>query len=313
VSLACHSLYGVVGALAAVDIDGVTVRTIVQRLAEILLIIAAALLLSRIGARIARRSVRGLVARSVRGDQASPRATVRAETLAGVSASFIRIWIWSVAALTAFDQVGVNLGPLLAGASIVGVALGFGAQTLVRDFLSGFFVLAEDQFGVGDSVTVADITGTVEEVNLRVTRIRSFDGTIWFVPNGEIRKVGNSAKDWARAVVDVAIPSEADPALAMAAIADEISHLRDEEAWANCLLETPEVLGVETTATDSVTIRVAAKTQPTERTKVAREIRARVGNRLRREGIIPLRQPDADMQEHVEEAPAGADAPGQGP
>jgi small-conductance mechanosensitive channel len=279
----------------------------------VLLILVAALILSRMAARIARRSVKGVVARSVRGEQMSNRTTVRAETLAGVAASFIRVSIWTIAVLMALDKVGLNLGPLLAGASIVGVAVGFGAQSLVRDFLSGFFVLAEDQFGVGDSVTVAEVSGTVEEVNLRITRVRAFDGTIWFIPNGEIRKVGNSAKEWARAVVDVVIPSGADLALALAAIADEVSRLPDDEEWGNCLLEAPEVLGVETTATDSLTIRVAAKTQPTERTKVAREIRARVGNRLRREGIIPLRQPDADMQEHVEEAPAGADAPGQGP
>ena len=300
------SLSQLFGGLAAIDFDGDGLGDLIQRAAEILVIVAAALVLSRIGARIARRSVRGLVARSVRGDQASARASVRAETLAGVTASFVRVWVWSVAALTALDKVGVNLGPLLAGASIVGVALGFGAQSLVRDFLSGFFVLAEDQFGVGDSVTIADITGTVEELNLRVTRIRAFDGTIWFVPNGEIRKVGNSAKEWARAVVDVVIPSGADLAVALAVIGDAVSHLADDEEWANCLLEPPEVLGVETTATDSFTVRVAAKTQPTERTRVAREIRARVGDRLRQEGIIPLREPEAGTDG---KAPAPADAP----
>ena len=299
-------LYRLFRKLGLSDFGADTARVLIGRPLEILLILGAALVLSRIAARLARRSVRGLVARSVRGDSASTRATVRAETLAGVTASFIRVSIWTVAVLMALDKVGVNLGPLLAGASIVGVALGFGAQSLVRDFLSGFFVLAEDQFGVGDSITVADISGTVEEVNLRVTRVRTFDGTVWFVPNGEIRKVGNSAKEWARAVVDVAVPAGADIAAVMAAIADEVSHMPEDEEWAGCFLEPPEVLGVETTATDCFTIRVAAKTQPTERTKVAREIRARVGKRLRREGVLPLREPATE--EETAEA-AASDAP----
>ena len=287
-----------------------TARFLIESVVPILLILAAATILSRIAARVARRSVRGVVARSVRGDQASsPRATVRAETLAGVSASFVRISIWTVAALMVLDKVGVNLGPLLAGASIVGVALGFGAQSLVRDFLSGFFVLAEDQYGVGDQVTVADVTGTVEEVNLRVTRVRAFDGTIWFVPNGEIRKVGNAAKEWARAVVDVAIPVGADLSAALTALTDEVSRLHQDPDWAGSLLEPPEVLGVETAATDSFTIRVAAKTQPPERTRVAREIRGRMGKRLREEGIVPLRTTETSEQGKAPSSGSGEEEP----
>ena len=295
-------LYRLFRKLGLSDFGADTARVLIGRPLEILLIVAGALFLGRVAARLVRRSVRGLVARSVRGEQTA-RSTVRAETLAGVSASFVRVAIWTMGFLMALDKLGVNLGPLLAGASIVGVALGFGAQSLVRDFLSGFFVLAEDQFGVGDSVQLADVTGTVEEVNLRVTRVRTFDGTVWFVPNGEIRKVGNSAKEWARAVVDMVIPSAVDMGAAMAAIADELSHLSDDEEWGNRLLEPPEVLGVETTATDSFTLRVAVKTQPTERAKVAREIRARLGKRLRREGIVPLSETETAPREETEPAP----------
>src|SRR5207302_1413685 len=129
--------------------------------------------------------------------------------------------------------------------SIVGVAVGFGAQSLVKDFVSGFFVLAEDQFGVGDSITVLDVTGIVEEVNLRVTRLRGMDGTVWFIPNGEIRKVGNSAKDWSRAIIDVAIPASADLDAAIAAISDEAAGLAREPALAEAFLDAPEVLGLE--------------------------------------------------------------------
>jgi small-conductance mechanosensitive channel len=283
-------LYRLFRKIGLSDFGADTARVLVQRPFQILLILVAALILSRIGARLARRSVKGLVARSVR-DQDSPRANVRADTLAGVCASMVRLAVWTVAILMALDKVGVNLGPLLAGASIVGVAVGFGAQSLVRDFLSGFFVLAEDQFGVGDVVTVADVNGTVEEVNLRVTRVRTFDGTVWFVPNGEIRKVGNSAKEWARAIVDVPVPSSADLTAAMAAIADEVARLADDEEWAGSLLEAPQVLGVEATETDKLSIRVAVKTEPGARVRVARELRARVSQRLRREGMLPLREP----------------------
>ena len=122
----------------------------------------------------------------------------RAQTLGSVTASVIRIVVWTLAALFILGEVGLNLGPLIAGASIVGVALGFGAQTLVKDFLAGFFILAEDQYGVGDEVSIggesASTTGVVEELSLRVTRLRGADGTVWFVPNGEIRRVGNRSR-----------------------------------------------------------------------------------------------------------------------
>jgi small conductance mechanosensitive channel len=108
-------------------------------------------------------------------------------------ASFVRAAVWGVALLVVFDQLGINLAPLLAGAGIVGLALGFGAQALVRDVIAGLFILVEDQYGVGDVIDLGDVGGEVEEVNLRVTRLRAPDGKVWFVPNGEIRKVGNAS------------------------------------------------------------------------------------------------------------------------
>jgi small-conductance mechanosensitive channel len=201
--------------------------------------------------------------------------------------------VWSVAVLLVLDKVGINLGPLLAGASIVGVALGFGAQSLVKDFLSGFFILAEDQFGVGDVITVSDTTGTVEEVNLRITRLRGADGTVWFVPNGEIRKVGNSAKDWSKALVDIVVPEDADIAATTAAMEAEAARLKDDPAWADALVEAPEVLGVEAVGTDGVTLRVAATTDPGHRARVARELRGRIMTRLRADGVLTVREPAA--------------------
>jgi len=253
----------------------------------ILLVVVGAFVVSQLGSRAARRSVQSLVARSTLPGAAA-RSTGRARTLGGVAASMVRIVVWSVAALLVLDQLGINLGPLLAGASIVGVALGFGAQSLVRDFLSGFFILAEDQYGVGDVITISDTTGTVEEVNLRITRMRSTDGTVWFVPNGEIRKVGNADKEWSRAIVDILVPLGADVAAACAAIGRELDDLGADAEWSASVLEPPEVLGVEAMGPDGTTVRVAAKTDPAARARVARELRARILTRLRTDGVVPV-------------------------
>jgi small conductance mechanosensitive channel len=253
--------------------------------AKIALVLVLALVFLRLGTRLVDRSIRSLGNRSPLRDT-SPRAEQRAETLAGVATSMVKIVVWTVALLLILEEVGLNLGPLLAGASIVGVALGFGAQSLVKDFLSGFFILVEDQYAVGDTITIADTTGTVEEINLRMTRIRATDGTVWFVPNGEIRKVGNSAKDYGRSIVDVIIPNKADLTAATAAIAEEAAALAEDPAWASDVLEPPEVLGIETVAADNVTLRVSTKTTPARRAPLARELRARVARRLQRDGIV---------------------------
>ena len=251
----------------------------------ILLIVMLAMLVSRLGSRFAARSIRSIGARSPLRE-ATPRSEQRTETLAGVAVSLIRIIVWTMGGLLIVGVLGVNLGPFLAGASIVGVAVGFGAQSLVKDFLSGFFILVEDQYAVGDVITIADQTGTVEEINLRVTRIRATDGTVWFVPNGEIRKVGNSAKEWARSIVDVIVPNKADLAAATTAVAEEAAALAQDPAWLEAVLEAPEVLGVESLGAENVTLRVSTKTTPSHRAPFAREMRSRITRRLQRDGMV---------------------------
>lgn len=260
------------------------------RSAKIALVVALALVFLRLGTRLVDRSVRSIGSRSPLRE-ASPRLEQRAETLAGVAKSMVRIVVWSVAVLLVLEEFGLNLGPLIAGASIVGVAVGFGAQSLVKDFFSGFFILVEDQYAVGDVITIADQSGTVEEINLRVTRIRATDGTVWFVPNGEIRKVGNSAKEWAKSIVDVLIPNKADLAAATAVIAEEAAALAGEEKWRECVLEEPEVLGVESLGAENVTLRVSTKTAPAQRAAFAREMRSRISGRLQREGLVATEPP----------------------
>jgi len=268
-----------------------TAQFLLDRPLKILFILLVAAVLSRLLGRLARRGVEAMAGITpVR--RASPRADQRARTLAAVTGSVVRIIVWTVAALTVLGVLGISLGPLIAGASIVGVALGFGAQALVRDFLSGFFILVEDQYGVGDRVNVSGAKGTVEEVTLRVTRMRGDDGAVWFVPNGEIRKVANATMGWQRATVDILLPLEADFDRALSVMAQECEAMADDPAWAADIVERPEVLGVEAMSADGLTIRLTARTEPQRQDAFARALRARVASRLKAEGI-PLAKPPA--------------------
>jgi small conductance mechanosensitive channel len=251
---------------------------------KIALILAAAIVLGRIASRTARRFVQGVHRRSPLLT-ASPRAAQRAATVGDVFASLLRGAILSVALLIALGQLGVDLAPLIAGAGIAGIALGFGAQSLVKDFLAGMFVLLEDQYGVGDTVTLADTTGTVEDVTLRITRLRAVDGTVWYVPNGEVRKVGNSSMDWNRAIVDVLVPYDADLDKVRAAATQAAADLAADPEWRDDLIDAPEYWGVHATTADGRTVRLVAKAAPRRQAAVARELRGRITERFRTEGV----------------------------
>ena len=173
----------------------------------------------------------------------------------------------------------------MAGAGIAGVAIAFGAQTLIKDYLSGLFILLEDQYSVGDVITLGTATGTVEDVNLRVTRLRASDGTVWFVPNGEVRSVGNQSMEWSRAIVDVTVAYDNDIASVLAALTAEVVPIATEPRWSAFILEPPEVQGVQSMGTDGVTIRIVAKTAPRKQWEVARELRGRIADRMRRDGV----------------------------
>jgi small conductance mechanosensitive channel len=263
---------------------GRTVEFLLDRPLKIVFILLVSAIVARILGRLARRTVEALAgAPPLR--RTSGRADQRIRTLAGVSGSVVRVLVWTVATLIALDQLGLNLGPLIAGASIVGVALGFGAQSLVRDFLSGFFILVEDQYGVGDRVTVAGSEGTVEDVNLRVTRLRAPDGAVWFVPNGEIRKVANTTLGWSRALVDIALAPDADVLKALDVLREEVVAAADDPAIKDTMVEAPQVLGVEEVTFEAITVRVMARAEPRREAEVARLLRARLVARLRGEGF----------------------------
>ncbi len=188
--------------------------------------------------------------------------------------------IFGVTGAIILGDLGVNLAPILASAGVVGIAVGFGAQNLVSDFLAGAFMLLEDQYGVGDIITVADVTGTVEAVSLRVTTIRDVSGVVWYIRNGTITKTGNQAQGWARAVVDFPVPYQKDvPRVRQAMTASAVRMWR-EPRWNEAILEQPEVWGVQDVSADTVTLRVAARTAPLRQWEVARELRERLKEAL---------------------------------
>ena len=177
-------------------------------------------------------------------------------------------------------EIGFQLGPFIAGAGIVGVALGFGAQNLVKDFLSGIFMILEDQYGVGDVIDLGEVTGTVESVGLRVTRLRDVNGTVWYVRNGEVLRVGNRSQGYAQVVVDLPVPYGADLTAVGAAMKSAADGLAAEPPWAEAVLEEPELLGVEQIGDDRVVLRLTVKVRPADQWQLAPELRRRIADRL---------------------------------
>jgi moderate conductance mechanosensitive channel len=279
----CSTVYRVTGDAHAADVADALAKPI-----RILMV----LLLAWISVRVARRLVNRLVKHlsggvekvaSMRGVAfvdtgpiPQARRTQRAETIGAVLRSIVTIVIWSIAVLTILEALGVNLAPLIAGAGIVGVALGFGAQSLVRDFLSGLFMLLEDQYGVGDVIDTGVASGTVEGVSLRTTRLRDVNGVVWHVPNGAIVRVGNESQQWSRAVVDVEVAYQADLAAATDVISQVAEELGRDPTFSTLILAAPNVLGVESLGPGRVVIRVVVRTRPQEQWRVARELRLRV-------------------------------------
>ena len=213
------------------------------------------------------------------------RAASRAKTIGSVLRSLSTAVVYSIAALMVLGELGLDLGPLVAGAGIAGVALGFGAQSLVKDFLTGMFMLMEDQYGVGDIIDAGEAKGTVEAVGLRTTRLRDVEGTVWYIPNGQINRIGNKSQEWARALLDVSVEYDTDLRQAEAIIKDVADSMWHDPEWSVRLLEEPEIWGVENLGVNGVDIRLGLKTRPAEQFKVMRELRTRLKERFDQEGI----------------------------
>jgi len=215
----------------------------------------------------------------------SLRAASRAETIGQVLRSLSTAVISSFAAVYVVAELGLELGPLIAGAGVVGVALGFGAQSLVKDFLSGLFMLVEDQYGVGDVIDCGEAVGTVEAVSLRTTRLRDVYGTVWHVPNGEIRRIGNKSQQWARAVLDIVVAHGTDVERAQALLQEVADRVCATESLADDVLEPPEVWGVEQLGPEGIALRLVVKSRPGEQWTLMRALRVAIQEAFVAEGI----------------------------
>ncbi|MGH3207764.1 MAG: mechanosensitive ion channel family protein [Trebonia sp.] len=213
----------------------------------------------------------------------------RVRALGAILRSAASVTIFSIAGFVVLGDLGINLAPLLASAGVVGVAIGFGAQNLVRDYLSGIFMLVEDQYGVGDVITVGDATGTVENVTLRLTRVRDVNGIVWHIRNGAIETVGNESQGWARAVIDFPVPFESDLVTIRNVLQETGDTMWNEPIWRAVMLEAPEVWGAQELTRDEVVMRIVAKTAPLRQWEVEREMRARVKAALHRAGTYPAK------------------------
>ena len=251
------------------------IQLVLRVLFVLLLAIAFRLAAGRVIRRITSRAAstdNGGKAHSLLGERRQQRASALGSVLSNVAT----MTIFTITLFIILGDLGLNLAPVLASAGVIGIAVGFGAQNLVQDFLAGIFMLLEDQYGVGDVVSIDQVSGTVEAVTLRITRIRDVNGVIWHIRNGTISKSGNESHGWARAVVDIPLPykldiTEARPLMEEAAVA-----MWHDDAWSNVILERPEVWGVQQVTSEAVLMRVIARTAPLRQWEVGRELRERL-------------------------------------
>src|SRR3954470_3009190 len=259
---------------------------------EVVLIVLGSILLGRFAQWVGRRITDRIDARATGGD-----ALVRSEaakhrhSLTQVLTWVAVVLIYSIAVFLVLQTLGIPITGLVAPATVLGVGLGFGAQRIVGDILAGFFLITERQYGFGDVVAIAVVgageaaTGTVEDVTLRITRLRSANGEVVTIPNGQIVKVVNLSRDWARAVVDVPVPSSSDVTRVNEILREAGDEAFRDPALRRLLLDPPSVMGVESLDLDQVNVRVVARTLPGKQFEVGRDLRARIVLAFRRQGL----------------------------
>lgn len=272
-------------------VDPSTARSVVEfviRPVEILLVVAIAVVVAHYGAKGIQR-VLGRVAHQAAQRSGSPRAAARMTTVVALLSNVWRFFVAVVAVFIILGMLGIDLTPLLASATVIGATIGFGAQSLVRDYLSGILLTMEDQYGIGDTISVNDTTGVVEDLSLRVTRLRAGDGAIWYVPNGDIRRLANTSRGWAKAFVDV--PAQPGGSEHLAKVLDAVGAAAREVAqrpqFASSCTEPPEVLGVVETTQERCTVRVGLRTVPAQRDALERALREAAVAHLAAGGLWP--------------------------
>ena len=261
------------------------VQSALQRPLAVLLIVALALIALWLGNRAIRHWF-GAAARKAADRAESPRAAARASTITALLSSIWRAVVLIVAFLVVLGTLGIDLTPLLAGATVVGATIGFGAQSVVRDVLAGFLLMVEGQYDIGDTLVVGDTVGTVEDLSLRVTRLRGTDGSMWFVPNGEIRKLSNVTRGWAQVAVDTAVPAATGVDTVLDAAHAGAQDVAADPAFAHEFIRAPEVLGIVAADADTITARVAVRVPVGRRDAVDRALRVAVARRLRDAGVF---------------------------
>ena len=253
--------------------------------ADTLIRVAAVLLVALLLTRAAVWLAAGVRSRIDGGEAGSTPRAKRAHTLAGIVRVAAVVAIWLLAAFTLLDQLGVQVGPLLAAAGVGGIAIGLGAQSLVRDLIAGFFILAEHQFDVGDVVEVAGVSGRVEAVGLRTTTLRNLDGRRHVVPNGEIRISTNMTKEFSRYMVDLPMPYDEDPERVAGVARAVVERMRADPEYRQLITGPVEVLGVDAFADSAVTLKLYLETEPGRQWTVGREFRRRLKVALEQAGI----------------------------
>lgn len=271
-------------------------RDVVRGILQILMIGAGAALSARfvrwIGTRYRARIDREVRDQIERGGVISEQAK-RARTVAQVAEWGAQVVVYFLASILIFNRTGIPLSGLVAPATVAGAALGFGAQQIVQDLLSGFFLFAERQFSVGDLVRLAQpgqavgVSGTVEELTLRVTRLRTVQGELVFVPNGALRQVTNLSKEWSRVVIDIPVPADQDIELAVETLRQVASEFAHDADWKDLLLGEPVLAGVENFEVGYLQLRLIARTLPGKQFEVGRELRLRAAVALQQAGIVP--------------------------
>lgn len=302
----CLRIFEWTGSATVAELSG----WVIDRPARVLLIAGVAWLLNR----MARRTI-GALSESVRTTPSHPRlrqlrqmgpgehemnrhetarAPARAEAIESVLKSLVSTAIWTLAVLIMLGEFEVNLAPLVAGAGIVGIAVGFGAQSVVSDFLAGTFMLIEDQYGIGDVIEVAGATGEVESISLRTTKLRDQSGTVWHIPNGEIKRVGNHSQLWSNAVVDMSVAYDSDLRQVMEIMDATAETLRAEPPIGESgpdIISDPAVLGVQELGASAITLRMVVRTDPQAQWRVERQLRLRLKEAFDAAGIsIPYPQ-----------------------
>lgn len=260
--------------VGAADVIVLSIRLGVIVLGTFLVLRVAGALVSRLEQTIRERSV---------GEEAA--RDKRARTIGGVLRGGARSLVFVVAALMAVRELGLDITPALAAAGGFGVAAGLGAQSLVRDWISGFFIIHDDQYGVGDTVRVAGVAGTIEQLTLRHTELRDGDGSLHFIPNGEIKIVTNLTKSWAAPLIRIPVSSDEDPERVLRVLNEMVSAFRADAVTAALLVDGPTVLGIDDVSAGQYTVLIQARTRPENRHPATRALRLAAIRRLRAEGI----------------------------